>query len=49
MAVTFRNYRLWQGVVGLEVGLTSKSALLAPLAAVGGAFFLKADALKSAR
>jgi hypothetical protein len=41
MAITFRNYRLWQHTLGLEVGLTSTSALLAPLAAVGGAFFLK--------
>ena len=43
MAITSRNFRLWQNVFGLEVGSTSLQVCpTAPLAAVGGAFFLVA-------
>jgi hypothetical protein len=41
MAITSRNFRLWQNVFGLEVGSTGLHVCpTAPLAAVGGAFFL---------
>ena len=41
MAITSGNFQLWQNALGLEVGSTRLQVCpTAPLAAVGGAFFL---------